>query len=36
MLKDFFLNEVKNAINKAVENGKLGQMGVNDEFSLII
>ena len=36
MLKDFFLSEIKNAINKAVENGKLGQMGVNDEFSLII
>ena len=36
MLKDFFLNEVKNAIKKAVENNKLGQMGVNDDFSLII
>ena len=36
MLKDFFLNEVKDAIKKAVENGKLGQMGVNDEFTLII
>ena len=36
MLKDFFLNEVKVAINKAVEAGKLGQMGVNDEFYLII
>ena len=36
MLKDFFLNEVKDAINKAIENGKLGQMGANDEFSLII
>ena len=36
MLKDFFLNEVKVAIKKAVENNKLGQMGVNDEFSLII
>ena len=36
MLKDFFLNEVKNAIKEAVENGKLGQMGVNDEYSLII
>ena len=36
MLKDFFLNEVKVAIKKAVENGKLGQMGINDEFSLII
>ena len=36
MLKDFFLNEVKVAIKKAVNAGKLGQMGVNDEFSLII
>ena len=36
MLKDFFLNEVKEAINKAIEAGKLGQMRVNDEFSLII
>ena len=36
MLKDFFLNEVKVAINKAVEAEKLGQMSVNDEFSLII
>ena len=36
MLKDFFLNEVKTAISKAIENGKLGQMGVNDEFTLII
>ena len=36
MLKDFFLNEVKVAINKAVEAGKLGQMSINDEFSLII
>ena len=36
MLKDFFLNEVKSAIKKAVDAGKLGQMGVNDEFSLII
>ncbi|MBQ4115169.1 arginine--tRNA ligase [bacterium] len=36
MLKDFFLNEVKVAIKKAIENNKLGQMGANDEFSLII
>ena len=36
MLKDFFLNEVKKGINKAIENGKLGSMGVNDEFTLII
>ena len=36
MLKDFFLNEVKNGIKKAIELGKLGQMGVNDDFTLII
>ena len=36
MLKDFFLNEVKCAIKKAIEAGKLGQMGLSDEFSLII
>ena len=36
MLKDFFLNEVKNGINKAISAGKLGSMGVNDEYSLII
>ena len=36
MLKDFFLNEVKIAIKKAIEEGKLGSMGINDEFSLII
>ena len=36
MLKDFFLNEVKQGIKKAAASGKLGQMGVNDEFSLMI
>ena len=36
MLKEFFLNEVKNGINKAISAGKLGSMGENDEFSLII
>ena len=36
MLKDFFLNEVKTGINKAIEAGKLGQMGVNDTYSLMI
>lgn len=36
MLKDFFLKEVKNGIKKAVAEGKLGQMGVDDEFSLMI
>ena len=36
MLKDYFLNEVDNAIKKAIELGKLGQMTVEDKFSLII
>ena len=36
MLKDYFLNEVKVAINKAIEAGKLGSMGLQDEYSLII
>ena len=36
MLKDFFLNEVKAGINKAIEAGKLGQMGINDAYSLMI
>ena len=36
MLKDFFLNEVKAGINKAIESGKLGSMGIQDEFSLIV
>ncbi len=36
MLKDFFLNEVKNGIKKSAKAGKLGQMGENDEFSLMI
>ncbi len=36
MLKDYFLNEVDNAIKKAIELGKLGQMAVEDKFSLII
>ena len=36
MLKDFFLKEVETAINKAIKENKLGQMGVNDTYSLII
>ena len=36
MLKDYFLNEVDDAIKKAIELGKLGQMAVEDKFSLII
>ena len=36
MLKDFFLNEVKNGIAKAIEAEELGQMSSNDDFSLIM
>ena len=36
MLKDFFLNEVKNGIKKAAACGKLGQMSADAEFSLIV
>ncbi len=36
MLKDFFLNEVKNGINKAISEGKLGQMDADSEYSLMI
>ncbi|MCM1002992.1 MAG: arginine--tRNA ligase [Candidatus Gastranaerophilales bacterium] len=36
MLKDFFLKEVENGINKAIAEGKLGQMGADDKFSLMI
>ena len=36
MLKDFFLNEVENGIKKAIAENKLGQMGANDEFTLVI
>lgn len=36
MLKDFFLNEVKDGINKAINGEKLGQLGLNDEYTLII
>lgn len=36
MLKDFFLKEVENGIKKAVAEGKLGQMGADDKFSLMI
>ena len=36
MLKDFFLNEVKNGVNEAVKAGTLGQLGLNDEFNLIV
>ena len=36
MLKDYFLNEVDNAIKKAIESAKLGQMTSDDKYSLII
>ena len=36
MLKDFFLKEVENGINSAIKENKLGQMGLNDEYSLVI
>lgn len=36
MLKDFFLKEVESGIKKAVCENKLGQMGPNDNFSLMI
>ena len=36
MIKDFFLNEVKNGIKKAAACGKLGQMGTDEKFSLIV
>ena len=36
MLKDFFLNEVKQGIKKAIATNELGQMNTDSEFSLII
>ena len=36
MLKDFFLKEVDNGIKEAINAGTLGQMGVNDDYTLII
>ena len=36
MLKDFFLNEVKQGIKKAIATNELGQMNADSEFSLII
>ena len=36
MLKDFFLNEVKQGITKAIEANELGQMIAENEYSLII
>ena len=36
MLKDFFLNEVKQGIIKAIEANELGQMNAENEYSLIM
>ncbi len=36
MLKDFFLNEVQNGIKEAIAVNKLGSMGLNDEYTLVI
>ena len=36
MLKDFFLNEVKEGINNAIVANELGQMSAESEFSLMI
>ena len=36
MLKDYFLKEVENGIKEAINAGKLGQMGINDEFTLVV
>ena len=36
MLKDFFLNEVKQGIKKAIEANELGQMSAENEYSLIM
>lgn len=36
MLKDFFLNEVKQGITKAIEANELGQMSAENEYSLIM
>ena len=36
MLKDFFLKEIEIGINKAIETKTLGQMGINDKYTLIV
>ena len=36
MLKDFFLNEVKQSITNAIEANELGQMSAESEYSLIM
>ena len=36
MLKDFFLNEVENAILKGIKDNKIGQMGEYTKGSLMI
>lgn len=34
MLKEYFLEKVRTTVKSLVENGKLGQMGADDEFTL--
>ena len=36
MLKDFFLKEVEFGVKEAIKSGTLGQMGTDDEFTLIV
>ena len=36
MLKDFFLHEVEKGVNEAIKANSLGQMGINDEYTLIV
>ena len=36
MLKDFFIKEAEGAVSRAVQAGKLGQMGMDDKYTLII
>ena len=36
MLKDFFLKEAEKGVKEAIKSGTLGQMGENDEFTLIV
>lgn len=36
MLKDFFLKEVEKGVNEAIKAGTLGQMGINDNYTLIV
>ena len=36
MLKDFFLNEVEKGVNEAIKAATLGQMSINDEYTLVM